>query len=452
MSTQFSYELSPYGAVVGENFTFTLSMSNPADGTAESNIQIYVQFDNNLTDDISDIHPASVDPNWSCISKQTSSGIIFVIEPNTGATFEPGETKEFKFSNVQINDTLVTADVNIIEKVSGNQNSDTIKVPKLLPKLGIVAYAKPVKIGKGQSTELFFTSNAASVIKIEPIGDVIRTVDQGNGSSYSAKIEVTPPVMDGTRYQFTYTLTASNDAGDYAPIQVTVTTEPPQIDSFTATPTSGVALDDDVAVTFQWTTQYTNVCYIQPQYGDVIQVSNNGNMSFSGNQLRNLLQNSPNQSTMTFIFYADNGHGFRDEKNLTVKLANAQILYFKYRNPDLTDPTYAAANAVATQYTDGGSAAASKYKVDGPGGTLEQYLGKQSSTPQIVYFSPDKTEITAGENITLSWVVYNIDSMVLEPGDVKGSLQVTPKQDKTYVLRASSGVTSTLSITVNPAK
>ena len=214
MNTKFNYQLSPYAAVIGDNFTFTLAVSNPIDGESESSVEIYVQFDNNLTSHIDDIHPASVDSHWSCVKQSSSSGIIFVIKPNDGITFEPGQTREFKFSNVAINDSTITAKVQIIERVAGSQQSTTIDVPKLAAKLGIIGYAKPVKVAKGQSSTLYFTANMASSITIEPTGQVIETEDQGNGKSYSAAVEVTPRLQDGDFYQQTYTLTAKNDAGD----------------------------------------------------------------------------------------------------------------------------------------------------------------------------------------------------------------------------------------------
>ncbi len=460
MNTKFNYQLSPYAAVIGDNFTFTLAVSNPIDGESESSVEIYVQFDNNLTSHIDDIHPASVDSHWSCVKQSSSSGIIFVIKPNDGITFEPGQTREFKFSNVAINDSTITAKVQIIERVAGSQQSTTIDVPKLAAKLGIIGYAKPVKVAKGQSSTLYFTANMASSITIEPTGQVIETEDQGNGKSYSAAVEVTPRLQDGDFYQQTYTLTAKNDAGDYFPFSITVTIVPPQVDSFDATPSRGVALDDERAVTLQWKTQYSNATYLQPQFGELIQVSNSGNHTFSGKQLRELLKNSPNQNTLTFTLTADNGHGTRVNKKITATLSDAQILYFKYKNPDLTQPIYAASNAVQQSYHFGGGIKADTYQVEGPNGPLTQYLGDASDTPQIIYFSPNQEQIKAGDTVTLNWVVRHIDSMVLLPGGVtapidsegKGSLQVLVTQDQTYTLQASSGVTSTLLVTVSPTK
>ena len=359
-----------------------------------------------------------------------------------------------------INDSTITAKVQIIERVAGSQQSTTIDVPKLAAKLGIIGYAKPVKVAKGQSSTLYFTANMASSITIEPTGQVIETEDQGNGKSYSAAVEVTPRLQDGDFYQQTYTLTAKNDAGDYFPFSITVTIVPPQVDSFDATPSRGVALDDERAVTLQWKTQYSNATYLQPQFGELIQVSNSGNHTFSGKQLRELLKNSPNQNTLTFTLTADNGHGTRVNKKITATLSDAQILYFKYKNPDLTQPIYAASNAVQQSYHFGGGIKADTYQVEGPNGPLTQYLGDASDTPQIIYFSPNQEQIKAGDTVTLNWVVRHIDSMVLLPGGVtapidsegKGSLQVLVTQDQTYTLQASSGVTSTLLVTVSPTK
>ncbi len=458
MSTKFNYQLSPYAAVIGDNFTFTLAVSNPADGESESRVEIYVQFDSNLTSHIDDIHPASVDSHWSCVKQSSSSGFIFVIKPNAGVTFEPGQNREFKFSNVAINDSTITAKVQIIERVAGNQQQETIDVPKLEPKLGIIGYAKPVKVAKGQSSTLYFTANMASSITIQPTGQVLTTEDQGNGKSYSAAVVVTPRLQDGDFYQQTYTLTAKNDAGDYFPFNIIVTIEPPQIDSFSATPNGDLSLDGATAVTLQWKTQYSNVTYLQPQFGGIIQVSNSGNHAFSGKQLRELLENSPNQNSLTFTLTADNGYGKRVDKAITVALSDAQILYFKYKNPDLTQPIYAASNAVQQSYHFGGGTAADTYQVDGPNGPLTQYLGDASDTSQIIYFNPCQDQIKAGDTVTLNWVVRNIGSMVLLPGGVtapidsegKGSLQVLLTQDQTYTLQASSGVTSTLLVTVSP--
>jgi hypothetical protein len=461
MSTAFKYELTPYGAVRGEDFTFTLAVTNPAEGKLESDILIYVKFDQNLTPQPEQVNPTSVSNDWNASPQSTPSGTIFALHPNASVTFKPGETRQFKFSNTQVTDNASDSEVMLIEQVDGYSENHTIKVPKLEPVLGIIGYANPVKVGKGQSTTLFFTSNVATKIIIEPIGKTIFTSDQGNGQSFSDKVEVSPPLQDGKVYNQLYALTAYNEAGEFVPINVVVFIEPPQIDTFTASPASDVSIDDDDAVTISWTTQYSNVTYLQPQFGNLIQVLSNDSHTFSGEALKVLLKNSPNQDTLNFTLTVDNNHGYRfSSQPLTIKLSKAQILYFKYRTRDedgLKNPTFAAANDVTNQYQPDSTLNGGTYTIEGPGGPLSQKLGSQYDTPQIMYFSPDKETIHAGDEVTLDWTVHNIDKMNLKPGGVSapidkdgnGKLTVTVDEDITYTLVSSNGVTSTLALKVS---
>ena len=457
MSTILNYDLSPYGAVKGENVTLTLTITNPSNGKKQDNITVSLQFDSNLTANSADVHPSSKEKNWSNVHQTTSSGVIFVIQPDDGVSLEPGKSAQFSFSNVSITDNNTTGEIALIEQVDGETHTSNLKVLKMQPKLDIVGYANPVKIGKGQSTTLFFTSNAASKIIIEPIGKEIKTKVQGNGQTFSTSLEVTPEVQNGDNYTSSYTLTAYNDAGDYFPFIINVYTEKPVISSFKAEPATDVSLDDDNAVTLSWETLYSNVTYLQPQYGGPMFVANNGQQTYSGQQLKQFLRNSPNQSSLEFTLIVDNGDGYQHSSSISVELASASILYFKFKNSNLTYPIYAAKNAVDAIMQGGdGEDIPSTYTVDGPGGPLEQYLGGKTDVPQIKYFSPDKEDIKAGDKITLSWVVQNISKMTLTPGNIdapidaegKGSVEVTVSQDTNYVLTSQSGLTSTLAVEV----
>jgi|GEM_PF-5374445 len=461
MSTMFNYDLSPYGVVKGENVTFTLTITNPFDGKKQDNISISLQIDKNLTSNSSDIHPSSKSKNWTNVAQSTSGGEIFVIQPNDDVSLDAGESVQFSFSNVAITDNDNIGKVALIEQVAGETNSAEISVLKLQPKLDIVGYANPINIGKGQSTTLFFTSNAASRIKVEPIGKTIFTQAQGNGQTFSTSLEVTPKYQSGDFYQQIYTLTAYNDAGDYAPCNIAVTINPPQIDDFNAAPVSGVSLDDDSAVTFSWKTRYSNVTYLQPEFGGPIQVANNGHQTFNGKQLKQFIGSKPNQSSLKFtLVVSDNdGYSLASKPPVTIGLADAKILYFKFQNPDLTHPIYATSNAV-TAVMEGTAQASYTFSVNGPGGPLEQYLGGATDVPQIQYFSPNKKDIQVGDKVTLSWVVQQISKMTFNPGGIdapidaegKGSIDVTVDKDTTYVLTSQSGLSSTLSIKVSGPK
>ena len=82
-----------------------------------------------------------------------------------------------------------------------------------------------------------------------------------------------------------------------------------------------------------------------------------------------------------------------------------------------------------------------------------------AGAPTITSFSADRTEITAGESVTLSWQVEGAKSFVLEPvGQVESSASSfadTPDKTTTYILKATNdaGTTSSESVevTVNPS-
>ena len=79
--------------------------------------------------------------------------------------------------------------------------------------------------------------------------------------------------------------------------------------------------------------------------------------------------------------------------------------------------------------------------------------GMTPTTPIINSFTADSTKIEEGEVVTLSWVVTDASSVIINPaiGSValSGSTSVTPSETTTYTLTATKGAeSSTASVTV----
>jgi len=98
--------------------------------------------------------------------------------------------------------------------------------------------------------------------------------------------------------------------------------------------------------------------------------------------------------------------------------------------------------------------------VTGPGGHLVQYLGKNDTHTQVMYFNAAPASVASGAPVTLSFITNNATSLLLMPGNLTpavvpnfgiGTQQVNPTVTTDYVLTAtgpSGSVTSTLTVTV----
>jgi hypothetical protein len=145
----------------------------------------------------------------------------------------------------------------------------------------------------------------------------------------------------------------------------------------------------------------------------------------------------------------------------TITFNPARITYFKFASAGLTGMEFQALGS-----TNGGAITQPQpsgpfiLTVTGPGGPLEQYLGKNDTHTQVMYFTANPPSVASGGAVTLSWITNNATSLKLQPGNISltvvpnfgvGTQQVSPTATTDYVLTAigsTGAVTSTLTVAV----
>jgi hypothetical protein len=256
----------------------------------------------------------------------------------------------------------------------------TVKVTGTLPSVGNFGFDTE-SIFAGQSATLSWSVADASSVSIEPgIGPV--------------PISGTKSVSPGSNT--TYTLTASNDAGNStatATLKVTVSNAP-IITSFTVSPASILAGE---TATLTW---------------DIIGATSiNINQGIGGVVLKGSMKVTPTATT-TYTLTADSSYSSVN-KTVTVSV-------------DTSNLTTTAKTAIST------------------------------SPPAIGNFTASPTAITLGENSTLTWTVTGARTISISPDvgavPTSGSVLVVPNATTTYTLTAANSFgtkTATTSVTAS---
>lgn len=402
-------------------------------------------------------NPGSIEETAPQDWSSTKENGRFTFVPNTTKTGKIGpKALVLRLGGIKINDNIGTFEITIDEYSEGEETPACINKPITKAPAGFYLgdlKVDPPEIGIGGKTTLSWNGSNNADYELHYNGIIVRNLPNIGHKEIDELQETT-----------TFTLIVTTVDGDRMVFQrqATVTVCEPKIVSLNVkNSTKDVGLDGDTVLTLDWETSYnTKETYLRLEFGRNIRVDAIGNKTFSGQELATLLKdNAPNQSILTFFLTVINGSigHIYNKKAVDVLLAPVKILYFKYDNPKLTgQPIFEVQNATSVELIPASGNNPNRLIVTGPGGPLEQYCGKTSDTPQIMYFSSSKTEVNQDEEVTLSWVVHNIENLVLYPGgkkvdvdaDGKGRTTVSPSQNTTYVLTNEAGVTSQLSVTV----
>lgn len=308
-------------------------------------------------------------------------------------------------------------------------------------------YADPSSIDEGESSRLYWVVNGASLSKSK-IDNVIESLDYSNGYALIRPSSTT-----------TYTLSTVNSAGRTKTEDVTVSLNPPSINSFYADP---AVINDGESTILYWNVTGSSLSKskIDPSVGSL--VYSNGHVSVKPD------------STTTYALTAVNSDGVKRSKEITVALRPVTIDSF------YADPVTIDSGESAELHWKVSGASLSKSKIDHGIGSLgysegmatvkpessTTYLltatngdGKETTKRAVVNVRPfsidsfyaDSSIIDKGRTTTLHWKVTgaSLSKSKIDPeiGSLyysDGMATITPDSTTTYTLTAFNGAGKTI--------
>jgi hypothetical protein len=286
-------------------------------------------------------------------------------------------------------------------------------------------------IAQGQCTRISFEASSATSLSI----------DQGVGSfpeSFNAQW-LTPNLCPQT--STTYTLMVSGPTGSTTR-QVTITVVPPPTATFSATPLS---ISEGDAATLSWTT--TNATSVSIDSG-VGTVSASGTTSVSPS------------ATTTYTLTAS-GIGGTTTKQVSVTVAPPKPQINFNASPrtiaegENTTLSWSVFNATGVSIDHGigsrpasGSVAVSptatttyRLTATGPGGSSTAQVIITVLQAPVIIFTATPSTITRGSATTLTWIVTEATSVLIDngvgPQPPNGALDIRPTDTTTYLLTAT---------------
>ena len=259
----------------------------------------------------------------------------------------------------------------------------------------------------------------------------------------------------------TYTMTATGPGGmvrDSLTINVIPSDQPP-ITTLAVNPSIVMRGDSTV---LSWESSYTDSLTIEPDIGSV---ANTGSLTLSP------------EETTTYTATATGSGGtiitrsvvtvMQQQPSLTLSVDPASII-----PGESTVLSWSSSNVDTITFDQGigevspqgslavtpGATTLYTATATGQGGTVSKNIAVNVSYPApVVNFTASPTAIQQGQSTTLSWSTENSESVTIRPGigevNVNGSIEVTPTEDKTYIISVvgiGEIVTSSVAVDVYP--
>jgi hypothetical protein len=473
MANQYVISISPESVEMSLTEVLTITVTNNGPSTAsertpkaafddppplDNSVVIGIPYgdaDNDLTLALTGKEGTAITPGWNCASTTLSSGLVFVFWPATGTTFDPGDqaqmTLTLLISTSSAPATPTTVQTNTT--LGGVDESQNVTITKVMPPLAVLNFlATPLTVGAQQRTTLSWQVTGASQVVITP---AVGTFLAPNKFLWNSSTVVLPPQ---TQPQTTYQAFAETGDQRIASKPITVDLSPPT--AALSVSTNGPIDASDAqgkwtTVDASWTTQYATLAFLSDGLSNnrvalqskCYPLTPGASLTGSNNSVTETLKAT--------------GFAAPAISSQTITFNPARIAYFKFVNPDLTGMTFQALGSTnggaITQPQPGGPFILT---VQGPGGPLVQYLGKNDTHTQVMYFNATPASVASGGAVALSWITNNATSLMLQPGNLAlpvvpnfgvGTQQVNPTATTPYVLTAvgpSGTVTSTLVVTV----
>jgi len=473
MANQYDISISPDTVDMSLTVTFTVTVTNrgpsdesaaPAEGAlgdpppATNAVVIKIPYgnrDTDLTPSLGSGGGTPITPGWNSGQKTTSSGIVFVFWPAKGTKFDVGAQAQMTLPPLVIS-TVASgpSTVQTLTTLGGVDESQDITVTKQLPPLAVLNFtATPGTVGARQRTTLAWQVTGASQVQITPN---VGTFLAPNKFLWNSSTTALPSQTQG-QTNFQAIAMTGDQRQKSAPITVYLSSPSASLSLSTNGPIDASdAQGNWTQVIASWTTEYATTAWLSDgSSNDQVALQCPSYPLTPGASL----VGSGNTVTETLT-----AKGFSPPATSpqTITFNPARILYFKYVDPGLTSFTFQAVGS-----TNGGGAVTQPmpggpyiFTVTGPGGPLVQYLGKNDTHTQVMYFNADPTSVASGGSVTLSWITNNATSLLLQPGNVPltvvpnfgvGTTTVNPTATTNYVLTAtgpSGTVTSALTVTV----
>jgi hypothetical protein len=474
MANQYDISISPDTVAMSLTEVFTVTVTNlgtsderraRAKGALDdppsltNSVVIGIPYGNSDTDlppSLGDGNCTPITPGWNCGRRTTSSGVVFVFWPSKGTKFDVGTQAQMTLPSFVIS-TVASgpSTIQTLTTLGGVDENQDITVTKVLPPLAVQNFtATPLTVGAQQRTTLAWQVTGASQVQITP---GVGTFPAPNKFLWNSSTTALP---SQTRGESTFQAIATTGDQREASQPITVYLSPPTASLSLSTNGPIDASDAQgnwTTVIASWATQYATTA----------------NLSDGSSNPRVPLQ-CPSYPLTPGASLIGNGNAVSEtltasgfpppaKSSQTITFNPARILYFKYANPDLTGIMFQALGSTngggaITQPVSGGPFI---FTVTGPGGPLVQYLGKNDTRTQVMYFNANPPSVASGGTVTLSWITNNATSLLLQPGSVSltvvpnfgvGTTTVNPTATTNYVLTATGPngtVTSTLTVTVS---
>jgi hypothetical protein len=436
---QLTYSIVPTSVAVGAQQTFTFTATNPG----PNSVTVQAITDSITLGNLSQLTATTVSPQTPPSPWQaTPQGQTLQFWALSNVTLNSGQFVSFTFA-ANVVTTPGTATLSVKEVIGGN-TAQAPALPVLIQNaLTISAYANPVNTGQQRAIQLVWTT----------IGGEYVTISPGTGQQFPAGSSSTLVTPNQNVPQTTYTLTVYQGINQ-SHCQVTVNLCVPVIGNFQMTPKTMLQIGQSIQAV--WATQYATQITMSPPLGQSPFMQAAGTQSFVPSQ--SLPANAVGAP------YTITTYGYQGPVQQTLLLAFApmRIRYLRYSAfPVQNDPPPPVIYEVFNPQPGTSlnlTATPILLTAVGPGGPATAQLGGTGPEVQVMLANP--SPVPQGQSTVISYLVANVVTLTLKPGDVnctfdssgKGSVTVTPSQSTTYILVAVNGgttVTSELDVTVS---
>lgn len=436
---QLIYSISPDTVPVGSRQTFSFTVENMS-GAA---VTVGAVTDSINLSNLGQLTNTTVSPQTPPAPWQaTQSGQTLQFWVLSDVTLNHGDSVVFAFvTNVLT--TPGTASLQVKE-VIGGKSAQAPPLPVLIENaLSITAFANPVSVGQLRAVTLQWNT----------IGGEYVTISPGSGQQYPAGTSSTMVTPFQNVPQTVYTLTVYQGSNS-SNCNVIVNLGVPAVSGFQMTPSD--TLEINQAIQASWVTQYATEVTLSPPLGESPFVQASGSRNFVPSKA---LPANAMSEPYTITLY---GYQGPVQKVLLLNFAPMRIRYLRFSTfPTQQGPTppviYDVFNAQpGTSLNVTGTPIV--LTAVGPGGPATAQLNGSGPEVQVMLANP--SSVPKGQSTVISYLVKNVTSLTLQPGDVpltfdssgNGSTTVQPTQTTTYILSASNGgvtVTSELDVPVS---
>ncbi|MGA7213174.1 MAG: hypothetical protein WBX20_03115, partial [Terrimicrobiaceae bacterium] len=455
---------------------FTVKFQNPPGTDASipfdhtmNGDQITIQIPDTLVANFSFAATITVAPNnnlaqWTAAPPGAGKVVVY---PANQTQLEAGEAVEVQFSSLEYAQTPTSGIAIPIEtkiyiskdNKQGSTSLDGVSIVSSEP--GLIAWADPPVIGKNPSPlpVLHWSTNGGTTLQVWPFA-----VDKTNPRYYknfdvsTVNHTVVNPPDAGQQPSYDLQLYAGNSPIEGAKDSVRFFFNPPVISAFgflrNGSIVKRVELTLGEKVTLKWL-----VNFVDGMEG-VTLLAGSAHTTYPPTSFRiegydpaanNQLQS--NKDTIKLTLSAP-GFGSTATDEATVTYRPVKLLYFKFKDPQLTakisatDPPNLPVSFTAAP----GDAAVTMATLNGPGGPYIQYLGAgDEKYLEIRYFSASKATVRSDEKFTLEWITHQAESLELvAPASGSGhfsidksnfakgtSPEISITETTTFILRAT---------------